>query len=232
MDKNAIIPEDRHPPADEHGPTRALLAWYINGTLDRQEEALVEAHLAQCPICREELEQERRMVVDLPAAPALLDADAGWAAMRRRMEQPALPDADDLPPHSVVPKPARAFWHRSVPLGWALGAQAAALALVVGAGSLWGSFGAAPSAHAPAYHTLSAPVHLSGANMLVMFQPNLPESDLRAVLLAHKAQLAGGPNANGAYLLSVSPQTLDGTLSRLRGDPRITMAEPIDESGK
>jgi hypothetical protein len=226
MDKNAIIPDDRHQ------QTRELLPWYINGTLDPQEDALVEAHLAQCPACRDELEQERRLVVDLPAAPALLDADAGWVAMRRRMEQPAQSEADDLPPHSVVTKPARAFRHKPVPLGWALGAQAAALALVVGAGSLWGSFGGAPSAHAPAYHTLSAPVHLSGANMLVMFQPNLPESDLRAILLAHKAQLAGGPNANGAYLLSVAPQALDGTLSQLRGDPRITMAEPIDESGK
>jgi hypothetical protein len=109
-----------------------------------------------------------------------------------------------------------------------LTAQAAALALVVGAGSLWGLHTPAPST----YHALSAPTPMSGANMLVMFRSNLPESDLRGILLAQNAQLAGGPNVNGAYLLHVAPSALNGTLSHLRGDPRITMAEPIDESGK
>ncbi len=228
MDKNAIIPDD------QHQQTRALLAWYINGTLDPDEDALVEAHLAQCPACRAELAEERRLVADLPEPQATLDADAGWAAMRRRMEQATPPEAEDdlLPPDNVVALPARSFWRRPIPLGWALTAQAAALALVVGAGSLWSGHG---TVHGPApgtYHARSAPTPMSGANMLVMFRSDLPESDMRSILLAHDAQLAGGPNANGAYLLHVAPSALSGTLSRLHADPRITMAEPIDESGQ
>jgi hypothetical protein len=228
MNQNTFAPDD------PHQQTRSLLAWYINGTLDLHEEAALETHLAQCPACRADLADERAMMAALPAPAPVLDAEAGWAAMRRRMEAgPAVsePEArDEAPASNVVPLSPRPFWRRPVPMGWALGAQAAGLALAVGVG-MWAG-GAGNPARPTMYHALSSPTPASGANMLVMFRPDLPESDLRGILLARHAQITAGPNLGGAYSLRVAPRAVQSTLSLLRGDPRITLAEPIDESSK
>jgi anti-sigma factor RsiW len=40
----------------EHRTVDSLLPWYVNATLEMRDRARVEAHLAFCPQCREELE--------------------------------------------------------------------------------------------------------------------------------------------------------------------------------
>ena len=46
-----------------------LLPWYVNGTLEGAELALIEAHLDECAECRADLEAERLLAAEFAAMP-------------------------------------------------------------------------------------------------------------------------------------------------------------------
>ena len=48
-----------------HQEVWELLPWYANGTLEREEAAEVEAHLASCPACQRELTRCREIATAL-----------------------------------------------------------------------------------------------------------------------------------------------------------------------
>jgi hypothetical protein len=90
-----------------------LLAPYVDGALDASERAVVEAHLAACPRCREEVELARRAVgalATLGEEPVPLGLTAPVLARARRRTEP---------------------WWRSQ--RWAVGLAAAAALVVAGA---------------------------------------------------------------------------------------------------
>lgn len=90
-----------------------LLAPYVDGALDPDERAAVEAHLAACARCREEVELARRAVRALSALgeePVPLGLTAPVLARARRAAEPA--------------------WRRR---GWAVGLAAAAALVLAGA---------------------------------------------------------------------------------------------------
>src|SRR5690349_8094093 len=69
---------------DNHWELQRLLPWYVTGRLEPAEHARVEAHLAECEECREEVRFERTLaqsVKDLP-----LDAEVGWRRLERRLK--------------------------------------------------------------------------------------------------------------------------------------------------
>jgi hypothetical protein len=82
-----------------------LLPWYLNGTLESDERARVEAHLEACPICHRELEA----LSELSRALSLLPENAAESM------QPA-------PKSGKAPVPA--------PLGWAIAASVVLLSLL------------------------------------------------------------------------------------------------------
>ncbi len=82
-------------PAFAHEHADALLPWFVNGTLDRDEQAMVERHAAGCDECRANIALLERMrnasatgqpipMVPQPKPDALLDAIAAREARRRR----------------------------------------------------------------------------------------------------------------------------------------------------
>jgi anti-sigma factor RsiW len=206
---------------DPHQETQHLLPWYANGTLDADEAATVEAHLAGCAECRADLATERALGVEVASMP--IDVEQGWAAMRSRIEA-----RDRAAPSPVVPiRPRRtSFFRRPVPVGWALTAQAAAAILMVGATRLSG-----PAAQ-PLYHALgSTPVSAPG-NVVVIFRPDTAEQDLRGALLRSGARLVGGPTASDAYVLRVADAERGAAIARLRSNGHVVLAEPIDEDAQ
>lgn len=195
-----------------HEQVLLLLPWYVNDTLDAGERARVEAHLADCEACRKDVAAERKLAQSIVTLP--VDGEASWQAIKGRISPPR--------PSSVVPL-HRPLYRRRIPIGWAIGGQAAAAAaavLVV--------LGVTQQTAAPAYHTLGSRQPTPRGNLLVMFRPTVPEARLRAALTASGARLVDGPTFSGAYVLWVGDAARSDALSRLRRNKDVTLAEPID----
>ncbi|MFG6462180.1 zf-HC2 domain-containing protein [Roseateles sp. DXS20W] len=195
---SVVIPMEH----DEHAAVQALLPWFARGQLDEADMAKVQQHLPHCVLCRNELAAERPMQTLLAGAGApedVGDVEAGLAKLHARL----------LP---VARQPAAPRW---VP--WALGAQGAACALLLG---LW----LQARQDAPAYEGLSAagtvPV---AADALVMFKPGTGEQALRELLQAQGASVVAGPTETGAWLLRVDARGL----AALRAAPIVQLAEPL-----
>lgn len=197
---------------DPHRETRDLLPWLISGRLDPDEQARVEAHLATCEDCTRELSTERALggaVAELPIATGI-----GWSAMRDRL------DAAARVTEVKSYQPVRRFTGRQIAAFVA--AQAAMLAAVV-------SITIRTAAPVAPYHALgAAPAAASAGNIIVVFRPEIRESDMRRLLEASDARLVDGPTAANAYVLRVPDAERARALFRLRGDAAVVLAEPLD----
>ena len=211
---------------DLHDDACALLPWYVTGRLEAEDVARVEAHLSICPQCQADLAGERR----LHAALAELDeptgnADDGFAALRGRLTpQPAPVSA---PPMQRRVEGLGRQWRQSAP--WLRWAVAAELALLVLAGA---AFAVSHRVAAPQYRTLGAAPEPAAANVVVVFRPDVRESDMRRTLRDTQARVVDGPTAADAYLLHVAPAGRTAAVERLRHQATIVLAEPIDAGEK
>lgn len=213
---------------DPHEQTQTLLPWYVNGTLDAAEAAMVEAHLVECAECRNELQFERaasRRIGGLS-----MDVEQGWAAMRERLEvTDATPTASAAAAAATVPDGAQVipFLRRRVTLGWAIAGQAAAAALVLVA---MGSLRQAPDASQ--YRALGSAGAAQAGNMVVLFRPETAEHDIRTLLDGAQARVVEGPLTTGAWILRVADARRDVAVAQLRASSRVALAEPLDGDGK
>jgi hypothetical protein len=210
---------------DPHRVTQQLLPWYVTGTLDAEEAAVVGAHLESCAECRAELETDRALRAMMAATPS--DLESGWVALKNRIESEA------SQPRASVWRGARALgrrlpasgWIAMPSRGWVVAAQAAGLMLI--AGFAWISTN---QPHAQ-YHTLSAPKAVNNGNVVVVFKPTTSEQDMRGALRGAKARLVDGPTASDAYVLHVADAERASALSNLRANAQVILAEPIDGGG-
>jgi anti-sigma factor RsiW len=191
-----VLPFD----AATHKVVDVLLPWFVNGTLEDEERALVEQHLRQCERCRREVEWLQELHAACagasPAVPRLREQLMTSHARGRR----------------AVP------WSRAV-----MAAQLAAI-LVLGAAVVgdetrapYRTLGAADSA-------ARAP-----ASLVVVFDPALTELDLRRMLRAVGARIVDGPTQANAYLLDVDPGAREQALRALKVDRRVVLVEPLGE---
>lgn len=199
---------------DRHRKIQELLPWYATGQLDEAEHAEVEAHLATCAECQAELNFDHRLHLALTDLPA--DVDQGWAMMRRKLQARTA----EAPP-AARPAPRRPLMSPRW-LGWAIAAQAALL--VVGGALLYQL-----DRSTARYHALSSGSAPAAANLVAIFRPDLTEKGMRELLRANGAVLVGGPTAADAYMLRVAPGVRAGALARLRSNPAVVLAEPVDK---
>lgn len=194
---------------DTHAQIQHLLPWYVTGALTDKDAAQVEAHLAECAECRADVEIEKTLARQVRTLPC--DVERGWATLKARIDEAARPRARLL--------------SRRVSLGWAAAAQAASLAVVVPVMAF--TLGQPRLA----YRTLGAPPGAAG-NLIVVFRPNTPEAALRATLARSQARIVDGPTSTDAYVLHVAAGRRAAALARLRADPDIALAEPLDGAGR
>lgn len=201
---------------NQHDAVNALLPWYVTDTLDAEERARVEAHLAVCQACQADLAGERRLKALVADTAAAGDVDGGFARL--------LADIDAAPEDS---RPViRRQWNDSPTwMRWAIAAQ---LLLLAGGGA-W--LGLSASGAKPQYHALGAAEQPHPGNVVVVFRPDARESDVRGALRTAHARLVDGPTEADAYILTVPAADHNTALKTLRADKAVVVAEPLDGGG-
>jgi len=107
---------------------------------------------------------------------------------------------------------------------------AAQAAFVTGVGvvfALWQSPAAGPDSGA-GYRTLSSGVVSAPANGVVVFAPGVDRAAASAIAAGAGGQLLGGPNAAGAWKLTLPAGRRNAALAALRADRRVVLAQPLD----
>jgi hypothetical protein len=207
--------------ASAHQETQELLPWFVLGTLNEEETALVQEHLGNCPHCQADLALQRKLQgMELPMR-AEVDVERALAKMRpqlqaqvRGKQQPGIVERI-----AAWREAAGRLW-----MPWVMVAQTAALAclcVVVWHGQ--------PTVNE--YHVLGAKAGASG-NLVVMFKPQTSEQEMRRILRAGDARLVDGPTVTGAYVLSVSEGTRVQALDALHHEPAVVMAESLEGDEK
>lgn len=196
-----------------HVEAQRLLPWLVNGTLEFDEREWLQRHLDTCTACQREfqsLQVEQAACRDSRAPPG--DVEAGWRRLQHRLASMDRPEGRR--------GSARARWTPAPRwLAWALMVQTALL-LALAAAVWW------PRAQPTMYHTLATPVARTG-NLVIVFDPQLSELQLRRMLAASQARIVDGPNEAGAYVLAVTPDRVDSVRDALRAAPGVTMVESL-----
>lgn len=203
--------------SDAHREAQRLLPWLANGTLNGTELARVEIHVHGCAACRADLAQLHTLRAATPAPTQDWDVDGAFARLMPQLDEQPLPvQAETLPVQRSWREKFAAndrSWLRA-----AVAMQCCAIAVLAG-------LLLRPAAPTADYRVLGAtPGAQTG--MIVMFKPDTPERELRRIVIASGAHIAGGPTVAGAWMLST-----DGTpahvLARLRAEPAVTLAEHL-----
>lgn len=203
-----------------HHEAERLLPWYVNGTLEEDEQVQLQQHLGQCRQCQRELAELREwQAACAQLATTPLDATQAWRRLRARL---LAPDAARARRHWW--DRATQDWRQASPwLRWALLAQAVALCGV--------AVLALPRNEPPAYRTLgtapTARAAFDSSTLVIVFDPHASEAQLRRLLRASQAQIVEGPNEAGAYVIAVPAERLATVRDALRAAPGVTLVESL-----
>jgi len=206
--------EVRHIDTATHKVVDTLLPWFVNGTLESEERALVQRHLGQCEQCRREAE----WLQELQAACAAAAVGEASPALQRLREQLMAPRT-----RRGIRGRLQAGWLSLQP--WPRAVIAAQLAAIVILGAV---LIASDESRAP-YRTLgtSAAGARAAAALVVVFDPATTELDMRRALRAAGARIVDGPTQTNAYLLDVPPGTREQAIRALKGERRVVMVESL-----
>jgi Putative zinc-finger len=220
----------------EHKELAALLPWYVNGTLAEAKRAEVDAHLAGCTDCRQDLAAERRIHAAVTAEPTVEYMPT--ASLRR------LNARLDGAQHDAEPLPQPATPARRVRFAFTSGALAASVALVA-AGLAFLAVNhydeqravAGDSGAATEFFTVTSPgAPASGTVIRAVFAPATTVTELKAILDESQLRIVAGPTEAGVYsLASTSSRPVEATLAQLRQRAQVRFAEdvqPLVEPGR
>jgi anti-sigma factor RsiW len=211
-----------------HQEISALLPWYVNGSIGEPERRRVEAHVAECPRCREDLAEERRIHQAMTAAPAVEYMPA--ASLKRLQERldAAAPRAADRRHAAGKPK-AAAAGNAGRSRRWQ-GTMAASIAVMTAivcllAADRWVQFRARTAR--PEYYTVTTSTpHAPGEVIRAVFSPIISLAELQAILDEAGLRIVSGPSEAGVYSLAAnSPRPVSSSLTLLRGHASVRFAE-------
>ncbi len=198
-----------------HREIQDLLPWFVAQTLDENEHLIVQAHLDICPQCRSELVWQRKLKAAEPQYENLPDMNLALSKLMPRLS---------MQDHKSTWNIVLDFFRNFIPLNqgkirWALALQ---MVVIVGLSVLL----AFSNQTLPAYRMLGAQ-KIEGANVVVVFRPDITEKDLRLVLRKNGARVVDGPTETDAYLLNVAEAGQAQAITQLRSDPAVVLAESL-----
>lgn len=213
-----------------------LLPWYANGTLLEGERRMVEAHLAECPRCRDEIAVCQKLGTAVRQSEEIAPAvhPIRLARLMERIDAEEEHGAGERGWRQVVLAPWRglAVLVRTTP-PLARGALVVQLVFLLALAGLLLRRSGAPEATAPpaTYQTLSqsAPTPASTTRIRLVFTAGTTEREARDLLLGIRGQIVAGPSSLGVYTVEVpaGPDPLEKVLEHLREQPRVSLAEPV-----
>lgn len=226
-----------------HARAELVIPWLVNGSLPAEAEPMVREHIATCPECREDYEEQLRVCAGMRAdGPLVFAAESSYQKLLARMQNPEAEQerpaeaAELRPAHATSPVrqlPARQSHLRQAPpvVRW-LAAAVVLQAFAIGLGAwVWHSSSAARDG---GYTTLTsaAPSYDSGPRVRVLFRPDLSVGALQGVLLGAGAHIIDGPEDGNVYTLGFaqppgSRAALGKRIAALRANPAILFAEPV-----
>lgn len=229
---------------DENGSRRTghetvwdLLPWYVNDTLEGDEQRTVEDHLSACAICREEVRYWHGFTELVHEDGELaVSSGEGLARLRRRMTAagrttPVTPDR----PAGRRRRGIATLRETPTPVRWALAAQLAAILLLAGLLAATipppeapGQDAAGPDP-AATFRTLSDPTPIAPAEVIrlrVVFSDQAREREMRGALITVGGRIVEGPSPTGVYTVAVEPSDEpEEVLETLRSFPQVLLAE-------
>ncbi|HEX9403259.1 MAG TPA: zf-HC2 domain-containing protein [Steroidobacteraceae bacterium] len=224
----------RTPAAREHQDISALLPWYVNGSIDERDRQRLDAHLALCAGCRDELAREQWIYEGMTAETAVeYMPAASLKRLQARLDGVAAASPDpraDVRTHELAAgqKPGGG------PLAWP-GLMAASVAVMAVALSLlaadrWMQFRA--HAAVPDYHTVTTSTpRPQGEVIRAVFSPTITLVELQAVLDEAQLRIVSGPTEAGVYSLAAnSGRPVSASLASLRRDEKVRFAEITSSS--
>jgi anti-sigma factor RsiW len=195
-----------------------LIPWFVNGRASDQEHEALEAHLAQCPDCRAEVEAQRGLMNAMQTTPVV--ESMPHASLQKLWQRI---DADRV---QAAPAP-RMRQSRLVGL---LAAAVAVEALLLGTLSAVVYHSRQGTAAPAEFRTVTAaPAVPVAPGVRAVFSPSLTLGELQALLADAKLRIAGGPSEDGVYTLATLSAGDDPrqALRILRAHPASRFAEPI-----
>lgn len=218
-----------------HSRAELVIPWLVNGSLPPEAESAVREHIAGCPECREEYDEQLRVCEGMRSdGPLVFAAESSYQKLLTRMQNP---DNDRQRREEVVALPpsraTRSFRQAPPTVRW-LAAAAVLQAFAIGIGA-W-TWHSSSSARTADYATLTsaAPTYDSGPRVRVLFSTDLSIGGLQSVLQGAGAHIVDGPADGDVYTLGFvrppnSRAALEKRISALRANPSVLFAEPVQE---
>jgi hypothetical protein len=221
----------------QHARTELVIPWLANGSLPAEAEPAVREHIATCPECREDYEEQLRVCEGMRVdGPLVFAAESSYQKLLTRIQSTETSDEPSGAEEIVKLRPARAArpFRRTSPLVHWLAAAVVLQAFALGAGAwVWHSSAASGGAD---YTTLtsSSPSYDSGPRVRVLFRPDLSIAALQGVLRGADAHIIDGPADGNVYTLGFartrgSRAATAKRIAALRANPQVLFAEPVQE---
>lgn len=178
-----------------------LLAFYVNGTLTDNEQREVEAHIATCERCQQELVLLRTMRDVSRQQSSEFPREFAWQRLKRDLKRESV---------SSTPK-SKTWWQPAVGI-------AAAVIIAVQAVTIINLNDEVDT------YTQAGYQH-GGVVVQIKINPQATEAQLRELLLDIDAEIVAGPSANGLYRVKLSAKKDDpsvtGKLETLKDNSKL-----------
>ncbi|MFZ0499520.1 MAG: zf-HC2 domain-containing protein [Steroidobacteraceae bacterium] len=217
-----------------HARAELLIPWLANGSLPPESEPLVREHIATCPECRADYQEQLRVCQAMRTeGPLVFAAESSYQKLLARIQNPQL---GREPPATAEFTPPEAMYtvRRTSPVVRWLAAAVILQTFAIGLGAwIWHSSHGASDAR---YVTLTStsPAYDSGPRVRILFRTDLSVGALQTLLQGAGAHIIDGPGDGNVYTLGFappldSPAALGKRITSLRANPAVLFAEPVQE---
>ncbi|HEX4585163.1 MAG TPA: hypothetical protein VH183_10055 [Burkholderiaceae bacterium] len=199
-----------------------LLAWYVNGTLGAEDRGWVERYAAEHPEARAQIDWCRGLQAQIRSSSPQIAPTLGLDRVLERIhgQRPTMFERMRGWLGAIAPGPVGA-------LARPIGAAAALVIIVAQGGIIYRMRQDGSAQDEQLLRAMKATRVDQGPLLRVNFSPDAKEVDIRMLLVAVQATLAGGPGQLGDYYVRVPAGRESAAADRLRGQPIVRAVELV-----